>query len=498
LRARTAPIAAAPLLLGAAVLLFGAAAYASTPIPGGTAPASATTVPAQAPRPERLYQDLGPAITHVYLSAPYPDGGRVLWACGWSVVVKIDAGTFDVIATLRRPGAPSDDTGRREGLIASFDAHSEVPDQFALAPGAFGVRAPAGSAMGTPPLSVAPTAPVLDADGRLLVPEDRAIVAYGDVEPGVRLSGIRVAQRFEMPASIPGRFTGLFVLADGHVAAATDAGWVVVLARGFSRLATARLENASASNRVRGPLVADDRGGLFVASERHLHRVAWDGSDLSTDPKDGAWSEPLAVPGGLPAGSIPVLLEAGADRLVAVITATAPSTLLVMWRDAIPEGWRAAEPGRSPRIAALRWMTAPATAHDGMRGWGRGPARAALPSLAATGAGLLVSTDGPDGPERLTWDAQARVLTPAWTSAAAPAPMGGVVFSQGAQHVYYVGRHDGRPTLVGLDWASGAVALDRPLDGARFSAQWAVPLLDPAGRYVSGCMFGVMRLGLEP
>ena len=446
---------------------------------------------------EPLYQDLGRAITRVFLSAPYPDGGRVLWAAGRTVVAKIDAETFDVIATLRRPGSQTDDSGSRERSLASTDELIAERERTASTPPDPKMRPPASAILGSwPPLSATPPGPAFDAEGRILMPEERAIVAYGDVEPGGRLSGIRVAQRFELPASIPGRLTGLTLTADGHVAAATDAGHIVVLARGFSRLSTVKLPRLSREKAswVSGPVVADDRGGLFVASRDRLHRVAWDGSNLSVDAADGAWSAP--VRGGFEPGTTPTLIEAGNDRLIAVLAGLERDALVVMWRDAIPENWSNPGAAGSPRIAAEQRPGggAPRSA---------GPAREdsptdqALSSLAAAGAGLFVSINGSGGPKRLTWDANARTLSSAWTSHA-PAPMGGVVFSSDGRRVYYIGRRLGRPALLGLDWESGVIALDRPLASSRFLAQWAVPMLDPPGRYVSGCWYGIMRAGLEP
>src|SRR5262249_8527107 len=152
----------------------------------------------------------------------------------------------------------SDDHGRHEATIAALDGGA--PPAEALPPTAAGAGGPA-----------APRAAILlDADGRLIVPEDRRLVAYGDGEPGVRLSGIRVAQHFELPASIAGRFTGLTRAADGHLVAATSAGWVVALARSFSRLAAARLlhaparESESDSWVTGGPVLEGD--GVYIPS----------------------------------------------------------------------------------------------------------------------------------------------------------------------------------------------------------------------------------------
>ena len=472
--------------IAAAALLCGAPFPAPAP---SAEPAAASPSIVRPASPEPLYQDLGPGISRLFLSAPYADNGRLVWACGTKVVAKIDALTFDVVATLRRPGSEPDDSGRRERRIAALDAA-----------GGEALDGPADEGKANAP---GLASPLLDADGRLLVPEERAIVAYGDAEPGARLSGIRSVQRFEMPASIPGRLTGLTLTKDGPILAATSAGSVIALARGFSRLTTVRLPHAPAAGTeafVSGAAVADDRGGVFVASSHHLHRVAWDGSNLSVAPEQGAWSEPL--PGGAVPGAAPVLLEAGADRLVAMLSGASasergesrgkarggeesPRTVIAMWRDDLPGNRAGSKAGALPRIAATASAGRVLTLTGGRD---RG------------GSGLLVSTgDAANSGDaaalrKLAWDAQAGALATAWTSRDAPIPIGGAVLSSDGKVVRYIGLRDGRPALVGLDWTSGAVTLERGLGGARFHPRGAIPILDPGGALLSGCLYGVMRL----
>ena len=438
-------------------------------------------------RPESrdlLFQDLGTGHVTVLLSSPYPDGGRVLWTCGEEVVAKIDAATFDVIATLRRPGSPSDDGSRRERLIALLDSDRPAAER----------RRAAASDGWHPPTAAGS---LLDADNRLLVPEGRSIAAFADAEQGARLSGIRVAQRFTLPASIPGGISRLGLTRDGHVVAATSAGIVVALARGFSRLTTVVLPHAPgrddvASLWVRGGPVVDDRDGIYVATARHLHRIAWNGSDLSVAETQGAWSEPLQ--GGLAEGATPALLGAGedGDRLVAIVAGEPPSLLTLLWRDDLPAGAPGAGSGR---IAAAQEIA-----------FGPGATRSsrpAAPALALRGNGLLVAAasaplplePSPGGLTKWNWDPRARTLRAAWsidTGAVSGMP---VVTSDGRE-VWFVAFRDGRSALEGIDWESGARVATRPLGGARFLAPGAGPILDPAGRFVTGSLFGVTRIGL--
>jgi hypothetical protein len=460
---------ALPGSLLAAALLLGAA-----PPPAGAAPVSA---------PAPLYQDLGPGIERIVLSDPDTDGARVLWTCGENFIAKIDAATFDIIATLRRPAAKSDDHGGHEAILAALDAGAPAPvASRPVAPGAASTLPCAGT--------------LLDADGRLIVPEERRLVAYGDGELGVRFSGIRVAQHFDLPASIPGRFTGIARAADGHLVAATSAGWVVALARGFSRLAAARLLHAPSRESgtdswVTGGPVMDDRGGVLIASARHLHRVAWDGANLSTAPEAGAWSEEIA--GGCAPGAAPVVLRPGdegngAETLVAIATADRLSrVVLLRGKVAAQKEGRAPSPERpvgADPVAPFEAKQERAAPVDS----------ASTTSLVAAGGDLLVL--GAGGIVKLAWDEVGKSLRTAWTSAEHPASA--LVVSPDAKGIFFLTFAEGRAALVAIDGASGEVRLRRTLGGARFDPRGKEPLLDPAGRLVSGCLFGVLRTGIEP
>lgn len=442
---------------------------------------------APAPAGEALYQDLGAGITTVVLSDPYPDGGRVLWACGTNVVAKLDAATFDVLATLRRSGDESDDSGRRERVIAAIDAGP---------PGDASDRAAAAS-----PASPHGPAPLLDADNRLIVPEERTLIAYGDADPGDRLSGIRAVQRFELAASIPGRFTGLAKTRDGHLIATTSAGFVVAVARGFSRLTTARLEHAPSGDDpdwFRGGPLVDDRGGVYVATAHHLHRVAWDGANLSTETEAGAWSEKVddgcaAAPPVLPGGG------SKGDSLVAVATAGRRAAVAAFWREDPPDPLPL-KPGATAlrkrlageeEIPFIRDRT-PETARDAGRGGG---AAATAAHLFASPDGVLAYDGASGGLAVLTWDPGPRRFVPRSSSELRPG--GGVVLSPNGRTAWFLVSEGNQTRLYGFDIA-GAAPARRVIGGARFFPRGASPILDPQGRLVSGCLFGVMRIKLEP
>ncbi|HEV8202022.1 MAG TPA: hypothetical protein VGS03_18580 [Candidatus Polarisedimenticolia bacterium] len=447
---------------------------------GAASPPPATWV---APAGETLYQDLGAGITTVVLSDPYPDGGRVLWACGKSVVAKLDASTFDVIATLRRPEGGSDDSGRREALIAAIDAGP---------PWEASARAAAAA-----PAQAAGPAPLLDADNRLIVSEERALIAYGDADPGARLSGIRTVQRFELAASLPGRLTGLTRAADGHLIGTTSAGIVVAVARGFSRLSTVRLEHAPSSDEkdwFRGGPVVDDRGGVYIATAHHLHRVAWDGANLSTDTQAGAWS--AKVDDDCAAGAPPALPGGGAagDRLVAVATDGRHAAIAAYWRETLP----AAKPGAAPSRLAVEQEIPFIAPPPGSRNRARSEGSVTTARLFSSPDGLLAYDGDSGGLAGLLWDSAPRRFVPIFSSEQRPG--GGVVLSADGRSAYFLRTEAGRTELRSMDTKGTRIGLGvrRALGGIRFDPRGATPILDPAGRLVSGCLFGVMRVKVDP
>lgn len=475
----------AAALVGAAVVVGSAAPGAASP--GAASPGPGIPLP---PAGGALYQDLGAGIRTVLLSDPYPGGARVLWACGTSIVAKLDAESFDVIATLRRPGGGSDDSGRRERVIAAIDA----------GPGS----ASDGAAAAAPAPPDGP-APLLDADNRLIVSGERSLLAYGDAERGTPSSGIREVQRFELPASIPGRFTGLVKAPDGHLIGTTSAGFVVSVARGFSRLATARLPHAPARDEseawVRGGPIVDDRGGVYVATAHHLHRVAWDGANLSTAPEAGAWSE--EVRGGCAPGVLPVFPGGGpaGDRLVAVATAGDPAGVAAFWRDdppasqPAPDSLKASSGPPAPRSRLAAEAEIPLLGDHGPGAGDRPGKNGNGAHLFASPEGVLASA-GAGGLAGLRWDSGRRSFDRRFSSELRPG--GGVVLSPDGGTVYFLASEEHLTSVYGFDTKSAGPPLRRALGGARFLPRGAAPILDPQGRFVSGCLFGVLRAEVGP
>ncbi len=114
----------------------------------------------------------------------------------------------------------------------------------------------------------------------------------------------------------------------------TNEGWVVVVDRDFREYDAIQLPGAEAApahnarllaegyragtgDWVRNSAAVDEDGGIYVPSLDEMHKVVWDGERLSTDPADGAWSEPYSNSTGLGLGATPTLMGFGdEDRFV--------------------------------------------------------------------------------------------------------------------------------------------------------------------------------------
>ena len=95
-------------------------------------------------------------------------------------------------------------------------------------------------------------------------------------------------------------------------------------------------------------------------------RIAWTGSRLSTDEKDGAWSspydtgrEPPSVKFGVGTGSTPTLMGFGddPDKLVVITDGSDRMKLVAFWREQIPADFKQQPGTRSRRIAGQVQIT---------------------------------------------------------------------------------------------------------------------------------------------
>jgi hypothetical protein len=443
----------------------------------------------------------------------YPDGRRAAWLSTHGFVYKLElsGSTMRVIDALAKPsglGLPRADVERH---VAALDA--------ACSPLAM-LRYMGETMRLAERVSSDGVYAVTTADGRLLFSEGRnRLVAYGDAGPeGMEARVARLAA-FEIPPdqlSDPAeRLYGLMPTWDGHVAFVTTHGLVGVVAPSLDPASARYLRLAG--ERVSNSIAADETGGVYVVTDKAMHRVQWTGQRLSRAPEDGAWTAAYTTGGdqgdirlGGGSGSTPTLMggPGDPDRLVVITDGAARMNIVAFWRDAIPADWQGL-PGKDRRIAG----EFPVTFGDPTRtsiqseqsvlvsGYGAFVVNNTLESTPAPTATANVFLSGlpgvaPRGAERFAWDPNANRWRSVWARTDVSFPNTIPFMSAPSGVIYGVGaRPDGNWTLLGLDWTTGATRIDFGLGRSiRWNTTYMPTTVFPDGAIVYGSAFGVVRI----
>lgn len=195
-------------------------------------------------------------------------------------------------------------------------------------------------------------------DSRILVLE---LVNPKDPSAGIRVANsIDFKQFFITDAAdgpVPETTVGLAMTYDGHLVVATTKG-VSVLNRDLS--GTPWQVHFAPDETVSNSVAVDEKGGLYVASDKLMRKLIWTGSKLSDDSAEGAWASPYdtgqqppSVKFGTGTGSTPTLMGFGddADKLVVITDGSDQMKLVAFWRDTIPGDSVPLPNAKSPRIA---------------------------------------------------------------------------------------------------------------------------------------------------
>jgi hypothetical protein len=311
---------------------------------------------------------------------------------------------------------------------------------------------------------------------------------------------------------------GLGMTWDGHLVVTTVSGSVVVVDRHFARPphVVALGETVTNSSAI------DEGGGIYVASDRRMHKLVWTGERLSRDERDGAWSAPYDVAGeglgGIRAGSqgtgsTPTLMgfAADEDRLVVITDGAARMKIVAFWRDAIPPDFVQREGAASRRIADQRVVDfgipglAVAQSEQSVAVWGDGALVVnntgpdTLGSAFENVVAIGVTRPGPRGVAKLVWDAGADRWRDAWARPDVGSPSTVPLVSSGSRQAYVQDARGGRFELIGLDWETGATRtrLVFPRSQAFNGAYTQIQLL-PSGDLFMGMLTGPVRTVLEP
>jgi hypothetical protein len=462
---------------------------------------------------EIQYEHTGPGQFGAYTSGPYPDGRRVIWSNGLDRIVKVDFDSFETLATYWVPDAERYDEARADTSIAGFDESNE---------GLGALYRAFREAAKLRDLSSVYT--VLDRDNTYFIADKSGtITAYGDADPKDPASEIVVKRSFALPEPVTGLTVGMNMTFDGWLIVPTEHGYVVAISRDFAQHRVVRLLHSEGAEEkatrptgygwVRNGVAIDDAGGIYVASQEHMHKVVWTGDALSTDPADGAWNARYLNGWGHGTGATPSLMGFGDEDRFVVITDGEPlMNVVLFWRDAIPDDWQQLPDAPDPRIAGqlpanmgdpaldeIQSEQSVVVAGHGALVVNNKPRNVPwyLPGRAAT---LLISFLGsnpehqPYGVQKFAWNPTARRLENAWVNTEVSSPSCVPVVSYPSERVYLIGARDDQWTLEALDWHDGSSAFHTVIGGQRYNPFFSGTEIDEAGRIHYGTPWGRVRL----
>jgi hypothetical protein len=310
---------------------------------------------------------------------------------------------------------------------------------------------------------------------------------------------------------------------DGWLIVATEHGYVVAVSRDFSQQHWIRLQHSEGAEGaatgptgkgwVRNGFAIDRAGGIYIASQDHMHKLIWTGERLSIDPTDGAWTARYRNSGGEGTGASPSLMGfEDEDRFVVVTDGDELMNLTLFWRDAIPATWQQLEGAPSRRIAGFL----PANMGD--------PSRTEVQSeqsVVVAGYGALVVSNQPTNPpwwmprrarmllvsflgsspkyqprgaQKFQWNPADQSLEVAWVNREVSSPNCVPTVSLGSGLAYVAGARNDEWTLEALDWQTGESRFHYVVGDQRYNSLFAGVLIDEAGRVMWGTIFGRVRL----
>ena len=456
------------------------------------------------------YQFLGPAHFTMTASPEYPDGSRVYWSQGGDRLVKVDYDSFEVVATL-----PLNDRRWSEAEAESTVENLETAppeEQPALAVGLL-----AELFIKTNILSSSYS--VLDSQNQLYIGAPRGLVKYGDEDPADPASAIVASGSMTLPDTVTGTLVGMALTYDGTLILGTDTGFLVAVDRAtLAVLSTVALAHADegGSRWIRNSIVTDDRGGIYVVSNQYLHKAVWTGFELTTDPSQGAWSEPY-LDDGVGSGSTPLLMGWGedCDRLVVIQDGQTRMNLAAYWRDDPPAGWQPDPSLPSARMANEIPVTAgdpnatstqaensptvfgydvlainnrPPNVPDGI------PTSLAVPAIGGFFGGNPRYM--PRGAQLVRWDPTGHRFEQVWENDLS-SPSAVPTISGEESLIYTVGIVDGEWALQATNLEDGSPAFSVGLGGPMQNPALSAIQLDDEGRATIGTIFGSLRVAQE-
>jgi len=309
------------------------------------------------------------------------------------------------------------------------------------------------------------------------------------------------------------RIIGLGMTYDGYLAAAAP-GAALVLDRDLNVKSYVGFGDEAVDNSI----CLDDKGGIYVVTSKRMLRLAWTGTELSTDDKDGAWESPYesmdpakamalgAISRG--SGTTPTLMGFGddPDKLVVIADAAEAGTNLVaFWREAIPEDFEQKPGTLSRRIAdqiKIDISTLTIEPSPNVLGYGVAVINGSYPEPFPEPGPPNQFTAGvtrkaPLGVQKFIWNSEARKFEKAWTNMEVDnTDIMVPVVSAATNLIYCATKIDGNYAYVGLDWTTGNIEQTWlfPDDSRKWNALGGITTILDDGDLLIGGAFAIKRL----
>ena len=460
------------------------------------------------------YAPSGPAQFGAYTSGPYPNGSRVFWANGLDRIVKIDFDTFEILSTYWFDDVKRWTEDEADSAIQYFNKSKQ---------GIGSVWRAFQEASKLKELSGVYT--VLDVDNTYFIADKYGTVtAYGDKNPMDPASSIVAKRSFSLPAGVTGYTVGMNMTYDGWLVVPTEHGYLVAISRDFQSSYVVKLHNSDNAEIkatrptgygwVRNSIAIDAYGGIYVASQDHMHKIIWTGSGFSKDRDNGAWTVPYLNSWGHGTGATPSLMGFGnEDQFVVITDGEHLMNVVLFWRNEIPEDWEGLS-GFSRRIAGLQPANmgnpeltniqseqAVVIAGYGALVVNNEPRNAPwwVPDQAKK---LLISYLGssptyqPYGVQKFTWNPKSRRFRQAWVNRTVSSPSCVPIVSRTSDLAFLIGARNSKWTLEAVEWQTGKSAYHSIIGDERYNPFFSGTLIDEAGRIHYGSPWGRVRLNL--
>ena len=487
-----------------------------TPLPGPTGPSRRLTAD------EITWKQVGPVNGwDPMYSSPYPNGKRVIWVGGHDRVAKLDADTLDVLTTFGIGGYTyfgEEEIRRHIATMDKLEDNAFVDYTMKL--------------MAEPMRNEVSGYRMLSKDNELYLPHRApdntvSLQVYGEADRSDPASKIQFRREWKIPPEVSkAKIMSVQMTSDGEVVMVTQDGVLIALAPDFSSYDVLRLPSNDGTYPaadfftafVRNGLSVDDRGGIFVVSRDHLHRVQWTGKKLSLDEADGAWTSSYPNELGFGSGTTPSAMGWGPkeDHLVVIADATRGNNMMAFWRDGIPADWKGL-PGLDRRVAGITPIhfgvskDEQAQVENALVVYGYGafinntyPVQHLLPKRSPPimqwmAESLYMHVPGHEarGGTMIRWDPKERVLKTAWQTQTNFVST--ICTVSGATEMLYCwGARNREWTLEGIDWNTGKGSTWTLGRSHRFNPLGGPVIVAPNGAIDCGCGGGLGLVRVRP